>query len=233
MFAIQYKIIFSHGNSQIFHVELDESNCLQVKEPPETIPDWAELDCHKCHHCPLSSEEHRYCPVAVNLVDIVQAFGDVISHEKVDVEIWQRNRTVRVEGVMVQNVLSSLMGLVIATSACPYTLFLRPLAFFHQPLADMDESVFRLTSSYLMSQFLLNKNTANHNQGLEELDRFLDQISDVNAYLAKRLSLTCKKDSSINSLVKLDARAKIFSTMARESLEKFRKLFSAPHSSDA
>ena len=56
------------------------------------------------------------------------------SSERIRLEVTTTDRFVA-QDTSAQKGISSMMGLIIATSGCPHTAFLRPMARFHQPLA--------------------------------------------------------------------------------------------------
>ena len=55
--------------------------------------------------------------------------------------------------------LQSLFGLMMATSGCPILSRLRPLADYHLPFADIDETVHRVVGTYLMRQYFEGQET--------------------------------------------------------------------------
>ena len=73
-------------------------------------PDWSKLQFHQCENCPLGTDV-EYCPVAVNLANIVEGFKGRDSIEKalVTVEIKERKYQNRLD---IQKGLGSLMGVV-------------------------------------------------------------------------------------------------------------------------
>jgi len=64
------------------------------------------------------------------------------------------------------------MGLVIATSGCPHTLFLKPMARFHLPLASVTETIYRASAMYLTAQYFLK-------QDGKEVDFSLNNIRKI------------------------------------------------------
>jgi hypothetical protein len=45
------------------------------------------------------------------------------------------------------------MGLLIAGSSCPYTHFFKPMARFHLPFANKDETLWRAAATYLLARY--------------------------------------------------------------------------------
>jgi len=85
----------------------------------------------------------------LSLVDLVTRCEELVSYDQIDV------RVVTDEWTITQRAISALMGLIMATSGCPKTAYLKPMARFHLPLASEDEAVYRVTSMYLLAQYFL------------------------------------------------------------------------------
>jgi len=45
---------------------------------PENPPSWTEIAFHQCPDCPLDPDSHRYCPLALSIVDIVEHFDPYV-----------------------------------------------------------------------------------------------------------------------------------------------------------
>ena len=117
---------------------------------------WAKLDFNKCKHCPLNNDSHPDCPLASKLLPVVELFAHIISTDTVDLKVITPFRTIS-ENTQAQSAISSLIGIIMATSGCPYTAFFKPMARFHLPLAEIEETVFRATSMYMLAQYYRHK----------------------------------------------------------------------------
>ena len=82
------------------------------------LPDWTLLDTNKCENCPLASGPGARCPAAADLVPIVAQFSALASIGSVDVRVV-RPQFEATKHTDTQTALSALMGLILATSACP------------------------------------------------------------------------------------------------------------------
>jgi hypothetical protein len=100
----------------------------------------------------LNPETSPHCPLALNLVEIVNAMEGLLSYENVRLETIVEARQI-IQETTVQQAARSLMGLRIATSGCPHTKFFKPMARFHLPLSTTEETVYRATTAYLLSQY--------------------------------------------------------------------------------
>lgn len=116
------------------------------------------------------------------------------------------------------------MGLVIATSACPHTLFFRPMARFHLPLATHEETIFRAISSYLVLDFLGSPN-GDSPVDLQPLLRIYENMQIVNENLAKRIQKLYQGDAPANAVISLHILSCVLPVSLQESLDKLRSWF--------
>jgi hypothetical protein len=191
------------------------------------LPSWTKLDFHKCPHCLLNIQDHPYCPVAIHLMKVLAICKDMFSYERIRVEIITNERTVSKE-TSAQKGISSLMGLIIATSGCPYTNFLKPMARFHLPLANIEETVCRAVSMYLLAQYFLQKQGKKADFDLEGLKKIYSDVKLINVTMAERLRTIIDEDAAVNALTILDNFAHVLPFVIEESLEDTRYLF-APY----
>jgi len=221
---IRYIFTLPDSTKEIFNLQLDAKTLKLQGSIIENLPSWTRLDFHQCPHCPLTIDLYPDCPLSVNLVNIVERLGVLISYDKIHVEVSTQERIVS-RSTTAQEGISSLMGLVIAVSECPHTDFLKPMALFHLPFANEEETIWRATSTYLLAQYFLIAKGHRIDIELDGLSRIYDNIEKMNASIVKRLRTAGKKDSTINALVRLDVFAKYISPGVEESLDKIRHIF--------
>jgi len=154
--SFHYKFTLSDGNIKEFDVELDGETLSLISKKKRSYPEWTRLPYHKCPNCPLSDAQNPQCPIAANLVDLVEFFKDSISHEEVDVEITMETRRY-VKRTSLQIGISSLIGIYMVTSGCPVMDKLRPMVKTHLPFATREETMYRVLSMYLLAQYFLSK----------------------------------------------------------------------------
>jgi hypothetical protein len=224
--TVQYRFLFHSGSEEIFDVILDPVTLLRINPPTVPIPAWARLDFEQCPDCPYPPDARPACPVAGSLVELVSRFGSVFSYAPVKVEVVTRERIVS-KDTTAQRGLSSLMGLLIATSGCPLTDFFRPMARFHLPFASEEETLWRASSSYLLVQYFARQMGQSATFELTGLIRIYDHIQNLNLTMSKRLRAAAIKDSSLNALILLDLFAKSLPPAIERSLEELRYLFQA------
>lgn len=177
--------------------------------PPEAPkPEWAKLSHRQCPNCTLS-DDCAYCPAALGIAMFLPHFKDSVSHAKAVVEVDTDNRTIVAKTTM-QSGLGSLIGLVCATSGCPLTRFLRPMARFHLPFADEQETLFRSFSSWLLSAIVQQRMTgAETPVTLDGLKEHYQNLSVMNSHLAERMRNSVSRDALLNAVIILDLFAQI------------------------
>ena len=219
-----YQFSFSDGYQKEFQVDFDRES-LQSKLPDGTCyPDWAQLECHQCKSCPLTSEDYLYCPLAVNLVPIIYWCKDLVSYDEVDVVVTSAERQVCAH-TSLQHAVSSLLGLLMSSSACPNMNFLRPLARFHLPLATHEETIFRAVSATFLRKFFDKEERKSNEDPLGVLKQQYQELQDLNRFIANRVRSAIERDAAINAIVLLDVLSKKVSFSIDDSLQQIRYLF--------
>jgi len=221
--TITYRLTLGPDETVEFSLDRNGASCGNEKEN-DTLPEWTRLNFFRCEHCTL--EEEDYCPLTVPLVRVVDRFQAIISHDKVGLEVITEERRIQ-QDTTAQRALSSLMGLIIATSGCPHTEFLRPMARFHLPLASEFETVFRAASSYMLAQYYRKREGMEIDLDFTGLNLLYHNLQQVNMNVVKRLRRASQTDSSINAIILLDLYAKVMPFSIAESLEEFRPFFAA------
>jgi hypothetical protein len=215
---VTYHVHFTDGRSISVSVDPDGG------QAPADLPDWTRLEFHQCPNCPLARDTAPRCPMAVQFVKLVDSFGDSRSYDPVRVEVDTPERTVSKE-TTVQRALGSVMGLLAASSACPHTDFLKPMAHFHLPFATEEETIYRVASMYLLTQYLDRRNGGTPDWTLAGLKAHYQDLQVVNAAMARRLRALCAQDGAINALVLLDLLAKALPDSIDLALEDVERHF--------
>ena len=222
---IRYYFTLPEGVREAFELQLDAQKIELVSDDfPDVIPPWTKLDFHQCPHCPLKPKVHAHCPLAANLVTIVERFEGLLSYSEIEVDVMMEGRFIT-RDISVQRGISSLMGLLMATSSCPHMAFLKPMARFHLPFSSAEETVYRATSMYLVAQYFLHKEGHHADLDLTGLREIYQNIEIVNVAVAKRLRAATEADSAVNAIILLDIFTKAMPVVIEESLEEIRYLF--------
>ena len=226
MEIISFRYIFDlpEGRQVQMDIHLDSQRLNIINNCPDVLPEWVALDFYKCAHCPLSATTHKHCPLAANLVNIINHLDTLHSYQQIRIKVIMENRTIT-QNTTIQKGLSSLMGLVIATSGCPHTTFFKSMARFHLPLADEDETICRVTSMYLLAQYFLMNEGKPADFVLKGLMELYDNMHIINTTIAKRLRAASKTDSAVNAIVLLDIFTSVLPLSIETCLQDIRHLF--------
>lgn len=221
-FEVLYLLAFQDGHKEAYEI-VAEMPDMSLPEPEQPSPDWTRLDYHKCSNCPLQETDTPTCPVAVQLVDVSRRFGNRVSFDKVTLEVVSSKRRVIVE-TDVQGAVRSLMGLIMALSDCPHMAFFKPLARFHLPLGDMEETIVRSMSFYLLAEHYKHSDPAKRDPDFAGLLKIYQQVGDVNHGIAERLR-AAGVFSELNSIVELDNLSQALAMTIEGSLFDLGALF--------
>lgn len=219
----RYNFTFPDGQQKDFVVELNGSNLQSELHSENSCPDWARLESNQCFTCPLTSENFAYCPVAVSLVPIIDWCKDLTSYDEVTVKVISDEREIQ-HHTSLQRALSSLLGLLMSSSACPKMKFLRPLARFHLPFSTHEETLFRVVSSSLLKNYI-DDTEQTHEEILENLKKNYQDIQNINRFMADRTRGAIKKDAAVNAIVLLDVLSKSVTFSIDDSLRQLRYLY--------
>jgi hypothetical protein len=221
---IVYDFAFPDGAAKSYTVALDRATLAYLPGTQESPPAWTRLENHQCGHCPLSPAEHPYCPVATNLSELVEAFKDKASVAEATVTVTAEERTY-VKQLPLQRGIFGIFGLVMATSACPYMDFLKPMARFHLPFSTAEETIVRSVSMYLLRQYFVAKRGGAPDLGLEQLETHYENIQKVNDGILERIRGVVLNDADVNALVILQGFADLLTMAIAKDLSKIEPLF--------
>ncbi len=225
-FRIVYAYRFEDGNTMKFDLLLDKETLELAPEKHQYFPEWTRLTYHQCGICPLEERSHFFCPVAANFSGIVEKFKKFISHDRVSVDCIVEERTYTKE-TTAQMGLSPLLGIIMTTCGCPIMEQLKPMVRFHLPFASLDETIFRMVSMHLVTQYLRHRAGKTAEWSLDGLIHIYAQVGQVNDDFADRLLGAALSDVNVNALVNLDAFAKMVPLAADSMLKKITPYFSA------
>jgi hypothetical protein len=220
----QYRFRFESGREEIFDVRLDGTTLDPLEPPAEKPPEWTRLEYKKCSHCTLDPLEVFFCPLAVRLLPLVERMGDVVSIDNVDVTVALNERLIT-RSATAQEGISALMGIITATSGCPHTVFFKPMARFHLPFANTEETFYRAASMYMLGQYYRWQAGKSADLELEGLLHFYSRVATVNKGIADRLRAERREDGTVNAIVLLDMFVKSMPVQINETLEELAPLF--------
>jgi hypothetical protein len=221
--VIRYCFDLPDGSRKTLDFSFDPKDFRLLNPAPAEPPFWTELEFSQCANCPLSKAEHAHCPAALQMVHAVETLKALVSFDTVGVTVTQRERTSYAQ-TSVQQVLSSVLGLIMATAGCPWTDRLRPMARFHLPFASELETVYRTICMYLLAREL---DGAGGSTGYAELEALYQNLHLVNRDMSRRLGAAARTDPARNAMALLDAYTSLLPAALDSSLEELKPLFGA------
>ncbi len=220
---VKYEVRFADGSIWEHTVNTERSE-LGKEEPTATPAAWTRLAHCRCSNCPLVESSDAQCPAARDLQPVVTAFGQQVAFQKVDVQVITPERTYS-KRTGLEEVLRSLMGLVMATSECPILRQLRPMAMHHMPFATNDEFILRSVSIYLTQQYFIQRAGGKPDWELKGLVERNRQLQLVNQALWQRIHMACQSDSNLKALLSFFSMASSVSFSLEAQLQKLRTSF--------
>jgi len=221
-----YRFVFGEDNEKEFNVSLRRKGLALEMDGETLCPEWTKLGFHQCAPCPYTPEDTLHCPAAIALYRPIVVFKDYLSYENARVYVKTGVREYA-SSTSIQVGLSSLFGLMMATSGCPLLEKLRPMARFHLPFADEDETSYRAIAMYLVGQYLRARSGGEPDWELKGLASIYDDITRVNTGFVERLRQLPIKDASINAIIGLDCFAMNVSfAITDDMLDELRETFS-------
>jgi hypothetical protein len=225
---IRYGFDLPDGTKKHVDLHFDPKNFRLCNEVPAEPPFWTELKFSQCANCPLSGDQHRHCPSALHMAPAVESLKALVSFDTVGVTVTQAERTVHAE-TSAQQALSSVLGLIMATSGCPWTDRLRPMARFHLPFASEAETVYRSVCMFLLARELLARDLtgAGDASGFAQLKDLYENLHIVNRDMSRRLGAATRTDPARNAMALLDSYTTLLPAALESQLAELKPLFDA------
>ncbi|MCF8266945.1 MAG: hypothetical protein K9I69_02595 [Ignavibacteriales bacterium] len=200
---INYRFSFPSGVEKEFDVFIEPKTLTVIRTDRNLPPEWTKMENFQCPHCPLDRDIYKYCPVAVNLKDVITFFSDTASYEQVKITVTTDERQY-IKEAAVQTGVGSLLGVLMPTSGCPVLGKLKALVRFHLPFSSIEETEYRVFSAYLLAQFVKMKRGRKPDWEFRDLKNIYEEIRLLNQSVAKKIADLEKKDTSINSVIVLN-----------------------------
>jgi hypothetical protein len=220
---IQYRIAGPDAPEVNLRLRFDPNTFESVEATPAVPPAWTALDFHQCPNCPLEVARQARCPAAVRLAPALEKCA-ALAPGPVQAEVSTPDRGFSAQ-LPLARVLSSLVGLIMATSGCPRTRFLLPMARFHLPFANDDETLYRAASMYLLGQYYQHKQGHAPDIELEGLAALYRELQTVNTAMTTRLKASAGDSRAAQALVSLDLFSHSLPFDIKSSLARIRRLF--------
>ncbi|GAB3463702.1 DUF6901 family protein [Azotobacter salinestris] len=218
--AIDYRITLDDWHAFSYRIELERGyDHAHAKE----APGWTRLAYQQCSNCPLTPEQYSHCPAALDLQGVIEDFQGLPAFQKAQVWVRTPEREYRKQ-VSLEEGVRSLLGVIMATSACPRLSRLRPMAQQHLPFASQQEFVLRAVSLYLTRQYFNARERRHADWELKGLVRLFQQLQLVNQAFWQRIHGTCGGDSNLKAFLTFFSMASSMSYSLETQLAKIRPL---------
>lgn len=201
-----YKFSFQNQIDVSFEIRINYKTLLIENDVSHITKDWTKLENFECPNCPLDKSRNEYCPLARNLAGVLDFFNSLPSYEKAKVSVETNDRTTTKQ-TTVQIGVGSLIGIIMASSGCPIIGVLRPLVRFHLPFASLEETEYRVFSTYVFAQYFKFITGEEPDWELKKLKAAYKQIQIVNTSIVTKLSDVELNDTSRNAVVTLSSFA--------------------------
>ncbi len=218
--AIEYRITLDDEHEFRYRIELERQYDPQIAAQ---TPRWTRLENNRCSNCPLNPAQHSHCPAAVDLHRVIEDFRGLPAFKKVAVQVRTPEREYTKQ-VGLEEGLRALLGVIMATSACPLLGKLKPMAQQHLPFASNQEFILRAVSLYLMRQYFNFREGRHADWELNGLVKQFQQLQLVNQAFWQRIHETCEGDSNLKAFLSFFSMASSMSYSLEAQLQKVRPL---------
>ncbi len=211
--TIKFTYIFEFKDvPNIFYdLLIDPVRLRLIKDLIDNPPRWTKLNYKKCRCCSLEENQNPYCPIALNLVDLIETFKNVSSYRDCKVTCVTAERAFSKDTSAMEG-LTSIFGVIMATSDCPVMSFFRPMARFHLPFSTIEETMVRVTSLYMLQRHLMARAGVKVDPGdLRPLEAQYKKVEQVNQGLLDRITGQARLDADKNAIVTLHSLAQFLS----------------------
>ncbi|MDU4252876.1 DUF6901 family protein [Pseudomonas sp.] len=218
--AIEYRITLDDEHEFSYRIELERQYDAQIAAQ---TPRWTRLENNRCSNCPLNPSQHSHCPAAVDLHRVIEDFRGLPAFKKVTVQVRTPEREY-IKHAGLEEGLRALLGVIMATSACPLLGRLKPMAQQHLPFASNQEFILRAVSLYLMRQYFNFREGRHADWELKGLVKQFQQLQLVNQAFWQRIHETCDGDSNLKAFLSFFSMASSMSYSLEAQLQKVRPL---------
>ncbi|WP_017939234.1 DUF6901 family protein [Zestomonas thermotolerans] len=218
--AIEYRISLGGDYEFNYRIELER---VYDRERIPAAPAWTRLEYQQCSNCPLGREEYSHCPAALDLHRVIEDFRGLPAFQRASVWVRTPERDYHKETGLEEG-LRALLGVIMATSACPMLAKLKPMAHNHLPFASNQEFVLRAVSLYLARQYFNLREGRRPDWELKGLVRVFQQLQLVNQAFWQRIHDTCEGDSNLKAFLTFFSMSSSITYSLETQLQKIRPL---------
>jgi hypothetical protein len=218
--AIEYRITLDDAHEFSYQIELDRQYDAAAAS---AAPKWTRLEHQQCSNCPLSKDDFSHCPAAVDLHQVIGDFNGLPAFKKALVWVRTPEREYTKQ-VGLEEGLRSLLGVIMATSACPILGRLKPMAHNHLPFASNQEFALRAVSLYLTEQYFNFREGRTADWELKSLVKQFQQLQLVNQAFWQRIHDVCEGDSNLKAFLTFFSMSSSMTYSLQTQLQKIRPL---------
>lgn len=224
-YRFNYIFKFSDGNLKDYNIQLDPESLSLIREDEDhTLADWTRLEFEQCACCPLTPDADPHCPIALNIMELVDNFKEIFSYHDCTVMCRTDERTYSKETCVMEG-LSAIFGVIMATSDCPIMEFLKPMARYHLPFSTIEETTVRTASMYLLAQYFRYKDQPDMKINFKTLENHYARVQQVNEGLLKRIKSVSSEDADKNAIITLHSLSQFLSMEIDYSLSGLEPIF--------
>lgn len=219
--AVEYRITLDDEHAFNYRIELqrDRLNEIQLTE----LHAWTRLEHQQCSNCPLAKEQYTHCPAAADLQTVVEDFRGLPAFKKAWVHVRTNEREYS-KLVNLEEGLRSLLGVIMASSACPILAQLKPMANSHLPFASNAEFTLRTISMYLMRELYNARDGKEPDWELTGLTEDFKALQLVNQALWHRIHDACAGDTNLKAFLSFFSMSSSMTYSLEAQLQKIRPL---------
>lgn len=209
---IEYIFAFGDNKTQSFSILQDK---FEIKCDNNNIANCTNY--MNCGKCVLLDKINEY----------INYFSNFISYENTSIKVVTKDR-IYFKDATFQEGVRSLLGLVMPYSGCPFFAKLIPMARFHLPFSNIEETQFRVIGMYLFAQFLKKKKGLETDWDMKYLIDIYMNIREINRKICDYIRSKSFQDASINAIIILDILAdQVIFSIDEMEFEYFENLFSS------
>jgi len=223
---IDYRFSLDDGRDLTFVVDLERS--FDASRTPLSAPAWTKLGHRRCPNCTLDPEVFTHCPAALDLDRVVSSFQKIPANLKANIQVNAPDREYAKRAAVEEGV-RSLVGLIMATSACPVFQELKPNARTHLPFASREEQVLRLASLYLMKQYLNWREGGQPDWDLRGVVKEHQELQQVNQAFWQRLMSAYEGDANSKALLSFFSISADVAKSLDTQLTRMKNVFYSSH----
>lgn len=205
-------------DDQTLHYQVDVEREYDLRADRSQLPTWTRLVHCQCENCPLSVKDTGHCPAAVDLVPVINDFQKIPADMRARITVVTPQRTYSKE-TEIEEGLRALMGLIMASSACPILSRLKPNARYHLPFSSQQDYTMRSVSFYLLRQYFLYREGYRPDWDLQGLVALNHDLKTVDAALGERVKDASPDNVNVKALLNFFQLSSNLGTSLDEQLQ--------------